>query len=90
MSITFDPAAFGTSRGWTLLSTTWRRLADFWAVDPEERKIAEAISQLRKFDDCELSDIGLCRSDLTPEGMADAGARRGLRQAAIDAENAAR
>lgn len=52
----------------------------------EDRKISEAIRQLSKFDDHQLNDIGLARSDLTPDGLAAAGARRRHRQAVIDAE----
>lgn len=81
MSTTFEPAAAGASRGWTLLTASWRRLAEAWAIDAEDREIAEAIGQLSRFDDRELDDIGLCRSDLTPEGLAAAAARRSLRQA---------
>ena len=90
MSITFEPSAAGVSRGWMLLTASWRRLTEASANHAEDRKIAEAIGQLSQFNDRELSDIGLGRSDLTPEGLATAGTRRSLRQAALDAEIAAR
>jgi uncharacterized protein YjiS (DUF1127 family) len=90
MSITFDPAAAGASRGWTLLITSWQRLAEAPAINAEDRKVAAAIRQLSQFNERELNDIGLGRSDLTPEGLAEAGARRSLRQAAISAEIATR
>jgi hypothetical protein len=73
-----------------LLSASWRWFSETPAIDAEGRKTAEAIRQLSRLDDRELSDIGLCRSDLTPDGLARAGARRSLRQAPIDAEIARR
>jgi uncharacterized protein YjiS (DUF1127 family) len=90
MSIMFEPAAAGASRGWTLLSACWRRLAEASAIDAKDRKIAQAIRKLSQLDERELNDMGLSRSDLTPERLAEAGARRSREQAAIAAEIAAR
>ena len=86
MSIVFDPASATRPRGWALLTGFWHRFAGEPAADTEERKSARAIRQLSRLDDYGLSDIGLCRSDLTPECLADAAARRARRQAALDAE----
>jgi hypothetical protein len=85
MSITSDASVAGASREWTLLLDFWRRRPGPAATGGEDRRIAQALGQLSQFDDRELSDVGLCRSDLTPDGLAAAGARRRARQAAIDA-----
>ena len=39
-----------------------------------------ALEELRYMSNHQLADIGLSRSDLTPEGLAIAGAKRALRQ----------
>ena len=39
-----------------------------------------AIAELRAMTDNELADIGLSKSDLTPEGLAIAGAKRKAKQ----------
>ena len=44
-----------------------------------------AIAELRVMADYELADIGLSRSDLTPEGLAIAGAKRKAKQGLGDA-----
>lgn len=91
MSTMLAPAAAGNSVGpWTWLKAAWQRVTEATAIEAEDRKAVEAIRQLSRFSDLELNDIGLCRSDLTPDGLAAAGARRSLRQAAIDASIAAR
>jgi len=46
------------------------------------------LKELASFEDYQLNDIGLCRADLTPEGLAIAGMRRRLKQARMDAEHA--
>ncbi|KRS19205.1 DUF1127 domain-containing protein [Roseovarius indicus] len=53
-----------------------------------DTRIVAALRELSTFEDHELSDIGLCRSDLTPEGLVLAGERRKTQQAAIDREAA--
>lgn len=86
MSIVFDSTTATGPRGWALLAGFWHRLAGEPAAETEDRKTARAIRQLSQLDDYGLSDIGLCRSDLTPDGLAEAAARRARRQAALDAE----
>lgn len=86
MAIIFEANATGASRRWTSLFDFLRRLTEPSATSAGDRQIARAIGQLSQFDDRELTDIGLCRSDLTPDGLAVAGARRRQRQLAIDAE----
>ncbi|MEM7717890.1 MAG: DUF1127 domain-containing protein [Pseudomonadota bacterium] len=44
-----------------------------------------AIAELRAMEDYELADIGLSRSDLTPDGLAVAGAKRKAKQDLGDA-----
>ena len=48
--------------------------------------VSRALKELSTFSEYELNDIGLTRSDLTPEGLAAAGARRSLLQEQMDAE----
>jgi hypothetical protein len=55
---------------------------------PADRSVAAALKKLSGFEDHQLADIGLCRSDLTPDGLAIAGARRSRRQAELDGEAA--
>ena len=47
----------------------------------EERKIELALNELASFSENELNDFGLTRSNLTPEGLAVAGARHSLHPA---------
>lgn len=86
MTIMFEPATAGMSRGWTLLFAGWRQLTATPAINAEDRRTARAIRTLSGMDERELNDIGLSRSDLTPEGLAEAGARRSREQASIAAE----
>ncbi len=53
-----------------------------------EPTISEVVKELASFEDYQLADIGLCRSDLTPEGLTVAGMRRRLEQARMEAERA--
>ena len=43
-----------------------------------------AIKELEGLEEYQLADIGLCRSDLTLDGLATAAARRAREQRAID------
>ena len=52
----------------------------------ETAEVAKALAELREFDDHQLHDIGLSRSDLTSNGLETAGAWRSLRQSRIDIE----
>lgn len=73
------------------LSPIYRRLRRIFRAEPtshEDRAVAAALAELSRFEDHQLADIGLCRSDLTAEGLATAGARRGRQQAQIDFETA--
>jgi Domain of unknown function (DUF1127) len=45
--------------------------------------VSRALAELRAMTDQELSDVGLGRSDLTPEGLKQAARRRAVQQAAI-------
>lgn len=65
---------------------TWRRPA---SGIRHTGKINSAIRELKRMKDYELADIGLCRSDLTPDGLESAGARRSALQARIQREAAA-
>lgn len=49
-------------------------------------KERHAIKTLNRMSDYELADIGLSRSDLTSEGLAVAGAKRALKQDALERE----
>ncbi|MEM6465180.1 MAG: DUF1127 domain-containing protein [Pseudomonadota bacterium] len=60
----------------TALGTWARRLKGSIELNHQQQIIAE----LRKMEDYELADIGLCRSDLTPVGLAIAAARRKAEQ----------
>jgi uncharacterized protein YjiS (DUF1127 family) len=74
------------------LSPVFRRLRRIFRAEPishEDRAVAAALADLSRFEDHQLADIGLCRSDLTAEGLATAGARRARQQAQIDLETAA-
>lgn len=92
MTTVLLPTFVGKSAGlfWSWLNASQRQLTEAWANDARDRSNAEAIRELSRFEDHELNDIGLCRSDLTPEGLAIAGNKRSLRQAAMDAEIARR
>ena len=61
-----------------------------FATSNDQTKIERAIAELQPLEDYQLNDIGLCRSDLTPDGLAAAGMRRSARQHAIDLEIAER
>lgn len=49
-------------------------------------KERHAIKTLSRMSDYELADVGLSRSDLTAEGLAVAGAKRALKQDALERE----
>ena len=70
--------------GWSLLRASFR-------PDPAQRDLDRILRDLRGLEDYQLNDIGLCRSDLTSEGLTIAAARRRLRQdeAIKDLERAA-
>lgn len=53
-----------------------------------ETTINQILKELASFEDYQLADIGLCRSDLTPESLTIAGMRRRLEQARMEAERA--
>lgn len=53
------------------------------------RRAAMALRELAAFEDYQLSDLGLRRTDITPQGLEAARIRRGFRQAMIDRECAA-
>lgn len=50
------------------------------AEHDERRKSDHALRQLRTLRDYDLYDVGLCRADLTPEGLAAAAERRSAYQ----------
>jgi hypothetical protein len=58
-------------------------------VASADAQMEAALKELASFEDYQLNDIGLCRSDLTPEGLTIAGMRRRLEQARMDAEHPA-
>ncbi|MEM9271001.1 MAG: DUF1127 domain-containing protein [Pseudomonadota bacterium] len=49
----------------------------------------QVIAELRRMEDYELADIGLCRSDLTPVGLAIAAAKRKAAQDLCERSSAA-
>lgn len=58
----------------------------FFKAGDVDSNTARAIKDLSKCTEYELNDMGLSRSDLTPDGLACAGARRSYHQAKIDRE----
>lgn len=53
-----------------------------------DMQVDAALKELAFFAECQLNDIGLCRTHLTPVGLAIAGIRRGLKQVRMDADRA--
>ena len=45
-------------------------------LSAHSRDVDAALADLRRFSDRELADIGLSRGCLTPDGLANCGARR--------------
>ncbi|MEM1131165.1 MAG: DUF1127 domain-containing protein [Pseudomonadota bacterium] len=71
---------------WTELSA-FRRMLDCDALaNAQSDTVYKALNELRDMPDYQLVDIGLSRSDLTPEGLATAGMRRRAKQRAISIE----
>lgn len=60
-----------------VLMTLWRRLG---AARAQEREMTGTLRALSELEDYQLDDIGLCRSDLTPDGLEAAQRRRNWRQ----------
>lgn len=82
MTTMTKPAAAGLfGNGWACLTAPWTHFAG-GVTTADHRSMAQAIKTLSRYSDRELSDIGLSRSDLSPEGLETAGARRRRRQAA--------
>jgi len=86
-SIPFEPAA--PSRLMSFLFDDLRRLAEALITNTGALKSARAIRKLSEFDERELDDIGLTRSDLTSDRFAQASVRRAAKQAAINSETVA-
>ena len=61
-----------------------KRLILLWRSNVETNE--RTLEELRRMSKHELADIGLSHSDLTPEGLAIAGAKRALRQDLISAD----
>lgn len=89
-SLTFEPPTAGPARERALLSASWRHFTDALSTVARQRRIARALRSLSDAEDYALNDMGLSRSDLTPQALARTSALRALRQMAIDAEIATR
>ena len=80
----------GANNIWNGIRKGWSVLRGAMKAGEEDREMARALKELAAFEDYQLHDIGLCRSDLTPEGLAVAGAWRSLKQAGLARELAGR
>ncbi|MEM9708818.1 MAG: DUF1127 domain-containing protein [Pseudomonadota bacterium] len=84
---------FVGKKGRLFTKTLWTELSA-WARDTAQdvlrysrtKSIPQSLHELNALPDHQLSDIGLSRSDLTPNGLRTAGTRRTAQQRAVSSD----